>query len=310
MTLARSSPGTYKIKLFIFYYIKMAINENKSKTIPNENFEIEKYNNSKENSQLSSSDNIFQKTDINNNKSNIVINKIEHNQKEKYIIDKDITKDISIEQFDDSLNIPIKIIYDNHIFILTTNKPKGRKKITFKFILWRRIKDKTSNNFNFCNSTIKCKINIHKEFKYYIGNPHSYDCNKFNNILENNDINISDNNKKDNLKTDLINKIKLYMEDDKNYKKNLYNIKGYVMHLYYKYKYNLYFQINEEWFKSIYYKILNDKYPQDWNIILEKNIINIDKENLIKFIGSNKDEKDTTKINYIIFGYNTVTELV
>ena len=35
------------------------------------------------------------------------------------------------------------------------------------------------------------------------------------------------------------------MEHDKNYKKNLYNIKGYVIHLYYKYKYNLYFQINE-----------------------------------------------------------------
>ena len=181
--------------------------------------------------------------------------------------------------------MPIKIIYDNHIYILTSNKPKGRKKVTFKCILWRRIKDKTSNNYNFCSSTIKCKINKNKELKYYIGNPHSYDCNKVNNILENNDKNNCDISKKENRQNDLINKIKIYLEQDKNVKKNLYNIKGYVMHLYYIYKYNIYFQINEEWIKN---KILNEKYPQDWNIILEKNIINIDKENLIKYIGSNK----------------------
>ena len=59
----------------------------------------------------------------------MVINKSEQNQKEKYIIDKDITKDIIIEEFDESLDIPIKIIYDNHIFILTTNSQKAGKKL-------------------------------------------------------------------------------------------------------------------------------------------------------------------------------------
>ena len=135
----------------------MAIYENKLKELPKENFEYEKYNNSKENSQISSSYNIFKKADINNNINNKVINKSEQNLKEKYIVDKDITKDIIIEEFDESPDLPIKIIYDNHIFILTTNKPKGRKKVTFKCILWRRIKDKTSNNFNFCSPIIIIK---------------------------------------------------------------------------------------------------------------------------------------------------------
>ena len=47
------------------------------------------------------------------------------------------------------------------------------------------------------------------------------------------------------------------MGNDKNNKKTLYNIKGYVMKIFYLYKYNLSFQINENWIKHIYYNILN-----------------------------------------------------
>ena len=76
------------------------------------------------------------------------------------------------------------------------------------------------------------------------------------------------------------------------------------MHIYYKYKY-LYFIINEKMFKNIYYKIMNEKYPQDWKMIFENNIINIDKENLIKYISfNNNTESGEININYIIFGYN------
>lgn len=54
------------------------------------------------------------------------------------------------------------------------------------------------------------------------------------------------------------------------------------MHIYYQYKYNLYFTINEEWIKSLYYEILNEFYPQNWKTIYEKKLMNIEKENLIK----------------------------
>lgn len=54
------------------------------------------------------------------------------------------------------------------------------------------------------------------------------------------------------------------------------------MYIYYQYKYNLFFTINEEWIKSLYYEILNENYPQNWMTIYEKNVMNIEKENLIK----------------------------
>ena len=77
------------------------------------------------------------------------------------------------------------------------------------------------------------------------------------------------------------------------------------MHIYYKY--NLYFIINEKMIKNIYYKIMNEKYPQDWKMIFENNIINIDKENLIKYISfNNNTESGEININYIIFGYNVL----
>ena len=77
---------------------------------------------------------------------------------QKYIMNKDITNDIAIEDYDKLTQIPKIIIYNSHKFILTTNLIK-HKKNKYKCILWRRIKDKTVNNFNFCSSTITCKIN-------------------------------------------------------------------------------------------------------------------------------------------------------
>jgi len=55
--------------------------------------------------------------------------------------------------------------------------------------------------------------------------------------------------------------------------------------IYYKYRYNLYYRISQNKIKYIYYIILNEIYPQDWVIIKNKNIINIDNGNLIKSIG-------------------------
>ena len=147
----------------------MAINENNSQKTQKENLESEEYNNSKEKHQFFSYDNKFLNINTNNNmNSNKTTNKSVQFLKEKYIIDKVITKDIIIDKFDESIDLPIKIIYDNHIYILTSNKPKDRKKVTFKCILWLKIKDKTSNNYNFCSSTIKCKINKNKELKFFL----------------------------------------------------------------------------------------------------------------------------------------------
>ena len=104
----------------------MAVNENYSKKTPKENFESEEYNNTKEKHHVSCSDIKFLNTNTNNNKNSNITNKSEQLLKEKYIIDKEITKDIIIDVFDESIDLPIKIIYDNHIYILTSNKSKGR----------------------------------------------------------------------------------------------------------------------------------------------------------------------------------------
>ena len=60
------------------------------------------------------------------------------------------------------------------------------------------------------------------------------------------------------------------MSNNKHMKITLKIVKNHIMHLYYFYRYNLFFQINEIWIKNIYYKILNESYPQEWNTILKK----------------------------------------
>ena len=57
------------------------------------------------------------------------------------------------------------------------------KKNTYKCCLWRRIRNKTSSMPSFCNSTITSKIENDNKV-YYIGLPHSYDCNNIYNISE------------------------------------------------------------------------------------------------------------------------------
>ena len=103
----------------------MAINENNSQKTQKENLESEEYNNSKEKHQFSSYDNKFLDTNKNNNMNSNITNKSVQFLKEKYIIDKEITKYIIIDEFDESIDLPIKIIYDNHTYIITSHKPKG-----------------------------------------------------------------------------------------------------------------------------------------------------------------------------------------
>ena len=74
----------------------------------------------------------------------------------KYIFNKEITNEIIIEEKDEVNNIPNIIIYDNHKYIMTTINPENHNKNTHKCILWRLTKDKTTNNYNFCSSTITC----------------------------------------------------------------------------------------------------------------------------------------------------------
>ena len=50
------------------------------------------------------------------------------------------------------------------------------------------------------------------------------------------------------------------------------------MHIYYNNRYNLYFQINYNKIKYIYYKILKEIYSQDKHIISKKMILNIKNE--------------------------------
>ena len=88
----------------------MAAYENNLKVIPKENSEFGEYNNTKEECQLSLSDNKFQKNDINSIENNNIINISDKLLEEKYIIDKDITNDVIINEIDESTNIPIKII--------------------------------------------------------------------------------------------------------------------------------------------------------------------------------------------------------
>lgn len=78
----------------------------------------------------------------------------------------------------------------------------------------------------------------------------------------------------------------------------------YEILIYYKYRYNLYFRISQNKIKYIYYRILNEIYPQDWVIIKNKNIINIDNGNLIKSIGIENYENQKENVKYILFGYN------
>ena len=100
-------------------------------------------------------------------------------------------------------------------------------------------------------------------------------------------------------------KIQNYMINNQTVKLTLKNIKGYSMHIYYYYKYNMFFSINERWIKNTYYKILIELYPSDWEIIYKKNILNIEKENLIKKIFIDNNENNNSKIDkYIIFGYS------
>ena len=58
-------------------------------------------------------------------------------------------------------------------------------KKSYKYIIWRRIKDKTSNKYNFWSSTITFKLNINNGRKYYIGKKHSINCDNVNNNYNN-----------------------------------------------------------------------------------------------------------------------------
>ena len=99
---------------------------------------------------------------------------------------------------------------------------------------------------------------------------HSDDCNNVNNLNKNKTINSLYDNKIKEMKEEFISKIKLYMSYNKFMKITLRIVKNHVMYLNYFYRYNLFFQIHENWIKNIYYKILNEGYPQKWNLIYEK----------------------------------------
>ena len=74
--------------------------KNNSKIFQKENSEFGEYNNTKEECQLSLSDNKFQKKGINSNTNNNIINISNKNLEEKYIIDKYITNDVIINEID------------------------------------------------------------------------------------------------------------------------------------------------------------------------------------------------------------------
>lgn len=238
-----------------------------------------------ENKQITEKKNVNEKLN-GYNESNLT-NRIQLHQSEdnsnkiedcKYIPNKEITKEIIIEEYDNITNIPISIIYDNKKFILTTKYLELRIKNTYRCSLWRRLKGKTTNDYSFCYSSITCRIKKNNERKYYITQDHSKDCQNINN--KNNSLE-TDNNKENiskNLKEEFMNKICEYIKNNNSKSTNLLKaVKGYSMYIFYQYKYNLFFKIEEEKIKNIYYQILNDNYPQNWNIIMEKNIMNIDK---------------------------------
>ena len=173
-----------------------------------------------------------------NNKDNIMKTQNNNTSLYKYIFNKDITDVLKIDEIDKETNIPTKLIYDNHYYVLITSNPSNRKKNTYKCALWRRIKDKTTTKYSFCYSAITCKINSNKIRKYFIGKQHSKDCDKVynNNIELDNVISIKNEN---NLKKEFMTKIKNYMNNNNFVKLTLQNLKGYVMHIYYYYKYNI-----------------------------------------------------------------------
>ena len=120
-----------------------------------------------------------------NNKVNNIKNLNNNKALDKYIFNKDITEELKIEEIDEETNIPTKLIYDNHSYVLFTSNPSNHNKNTYKCALWLRIKDKTTNKFSFCYSTITCKINSNKVRKYFIGKHLSQDCDKvYNNTIE------------------------------------------------------------------------------------------------------------------------------
>ena len=84
-------------------------------------------------------------------------------------------------------------------------------KNSYRCCLYRRQRDKTSNRYSFCNSSITCKINNNKERIYYIGKAHSKDCTKVTNINKHNlSYNENVNNIK-NLKDEFKLKVKYYL---------------------------------------------------------------------------------------------------
>ena len=152
-----------------------------------------------------------------NNKVNNMKNLNNNKSLYKYIFNKGITEELKKDLIDEETNIPNKLIYDNHYYVLITSNPSNHKKNTYKFALFRRIKDKTTNKFAFCYSTITCKINSNKVRKYDIGKQHSKDCDKvYNNNIELDNM-ISNKNDKT-LKKEFITKIKNYMNKNKSVK--------------------------------------------------------------------------------------------
>ena len=104
--------------------------------------------------------------------------------------------------------------------------------------MWRSVKDQTSNNYNFCSSKITCKIKNNKEVKYCIDKWYSKDCNIYNYSSKNEDS-----------KAWFISKMKDY--NNNKLKLAFIIIKNHAMYIYWFYKYNLYFQINDNMIKNI-----------------------------------------------------------
>lgn len=142
------------------------------------------------------------------------INNINSDNNSKYIFNKNITNDILIDELDEDNEVPISIIYDNHKFILFTKNPLQHKKNTYKCCMWRRIKNKTTNNFSFCQSTITCKI-INNKRNYYIGQQHSIDCNNVNIINYQNKYYDTTKLSSNYIKEEYINRLNEYIKSSK-----------------------------------------------------------------------------------------------
>jgi hypothetical protein len=157
----------------------------------------------------------------------------------------------------------------------------------------------------FCNSSITCKIKNNQRL-YYIGLPHSYDCNNINdnNTTQTNQIK---NNIKEH-KKEFINKLKDYIKNNIGSNLSIKTFQSYCLNTFYLYRYNISFAIDPVWIHNHYYEILNDLFPQDWSLIKEKNLINIENENIIKYIEIYEDlselDHKINKYKYIIYGYN------